>query len=64
MDNDAAGQTAARKIHTMLCKQFAGKLEVKSCVPREKDFNEQLIVKLKNEPKPPSRGTRESTLVR
>ena len=63
-DNDAAGQTAARRVFTMLRQQFPNKFEVKSCVPREKDFNEQLCVKLQNEGKPPTRGTRESNLVR
>ena len=63
-DNDAAGQTAARRIFTMLRQQFSENLEVQTCVPKVKDFNDQLCVKLQNGKNSPSRGTRESTLSR
>ena len=63
-DNDAAGQTAARRIFTMLRQQFSENLEVQTCVPEVKDFNDQLCVKLQNGKNSPSRGTRESTLSR
>ena len=63
LDNDAAGQTAARKIRMQLRRRFAEKFEVKGGVPSEKTFNDQRCFQLQNESKPPSRGTRESTLV-
>lgn len=63
-DNDAAGQTAARRIFTMLRQQFSENLEVRTCVPEVKDFNDQLCVKLQNGKSSPSRGTRESNLSR
>ena len=52
-DNDAAGQTAARRIFTMLRQRYPEKLEVKCCVPNVKDFNDQLCVKLQNGKNPP-----------
>lgn len=63
-DNDAAGQTAARRIFTMLRQRYPERFEIKCCVPNVKDFNDQLCVKLQNRKNPPSRGTRESTLSR
>ena len=63
-DNDAAGQTAARRIFTMLRQRFPENLEVRTCVPKVKDFNDQLCVKLQNGKNSPSRGMRESTLSR
>ena len=63
-DNDAAGQTAARRIFTMLRQRYPERFEVKCCVPKVKDFNDQLCVKLQNGKSSPSRGTRESNLSR
>lgn len=62
LDNDIAGQTASKNIYKLLQAQYPS-AELKVCVPNEKDFNDQLRVKLASNGKPPpSRGTREMEL--
>lgn len=62
LDNDGKGQRAARNIFGLLRQRYP-QIELKVCVPREKDFNDQLRLKRKqNAQPPPSRGTREPAL--
>ena len=62
LDNDEAGQRAARNIFTMLRQRYP-QIELKVCVPQEKDFNDQLRFKRQQYAQPPpSRGTREIAL--
>lgn len=59
LDNDITGQAASKNIYKLLQERYPS-LELKVCVPNEKDFNDQLRVKLASNGKPPpSRGTRE-----
>ena len=61
LDNDEAGQRAARNIFGLLRQRYP-QIEPKVCVPREKDFNDQLRLKRQqNAQPPPSRVTRELT---
>ena len=62
LDNDDKGQRASQNIFRML-KERHPEIELKVCVPQEKDFNDQLRIKRqqKGQP-PPSRGTREIAL--
>lgn len=63
LDNDEPGQRAARNIFTLLRKQYPEQIDVRTCVPQAKDFNDQLRLKREqNAQPPPSRGTREIAL--
>lgn len=62
LDNDEPGQRAARNIFGLLRQRYP-QIEPKVCVPREKDFNDQLRLKRQqNAQPPPSRGTRKIAL--
>ena len=64
LDNDEPGQRASRNIFALLRQRYP-QIESKVCVPQEKDFNDQLRVKLQqNAQPPPSRGTRELGLAK
>lgn len=64
LDNDEPGQRASRNIFALLRQRYP-QIEPKVCVPQEKDFNDQLRVKLQqNAQPPPSRGTRELGLAK
>lgn len=64
LDNDQAGARATRAIFDLLTEQHPS-LTVKVCTPREKDFNEQLLAKLReNVPIPPTKGDKENTLAK
>ena len=59
LDNDEPGQRAARNIFALL-RQRHPQIELKVCVPQEKDFNDQLRLKRQqNAQPPPSRVSRE-----
>ena len=63
LDNDDKGRQASQNIFRLL-REWHPEIELKVCVPQEKDFNDQLRIKRqqKGQP-PPSRETREITLV-
>ena len=62
LDNDDKGRQASQNIFRLL-KERRPEIELKVCVPQEKDFNDQLRIKRQqNEQPPPSRAEREIAL--